>query len=98
MVKAYSQWQHLSPRLLGQALRDEKQRAVSCNALVNSAIGTGSQWLETASSQWQCLSPLSYWDRSSVMRNSNDSALVNSAIGTGPQRAVRDSEQSVAIP
>ena len=55
-----------SIQLSGQALSGGGERVVDGNTLVHSAIGTGPQWLETESSQLQCLSPLSYWDRHSV--------------------------------
>ena len=57
----------------GKALCSERQWAVSGNTLDHSAIREGPQWWEIASSQWQCLRPLNYQDRPSVVRNSEES-------------------------
>ena len=48
----------------------ERQQAVSSSALDHSAIMASPQWWETASSQWQCLGPLSYQSRPTVVRDS----------------------------
>ena len=53
-----------------QAFRLERQRAVSGNALDLLDIEAGLQFWETASSQWQCLRPLGYRGRPSVLRDS----------------------------
>ena len=66
----------LTTQPLGQALIGERPQSVSGNAFDHSAIGTGPHWWETSSSQWQCLWPLSHWDRPTLVRDLKQSVAM----------------------
>ena len=49
----------LTNLLKGQALSDERQQSIHCNAIDHLAIGTSFQrYKETVTSSWKCLRPI----------------------------------------
>ena len=60
-----------------QAFSLERQRAVSSNVSDLLDIETSLQSWETASSQWQCLRPIEYRGRPTVLRDSEQSAAMS---------------------
>ena len=84
-----------TPKPSGKALCSERQWAVSGNTLDHSAIREGPHWWEIASSQWQCLRPLNYQDRPSVVVNSEQSVAMPQT--TRPSRQVLRDERQCAV-